>query len=87
MSLSANGRGPNACGRPDGTYLSRAACLVCGTVVVLEPEKLEQRSDYATVPCTSCSALVPIPLADALRAVEEQSRRGRQAILGAWHSR
>jgi hypothetical protein len=91
MSRFANGRRPDAGNRPHDPYLSRASCLICGTVVALDPEKIEERSDYATVPCTACSALVPIPLADAVRAIEEQSSRvdghGKQAILGAWHRR
>ena len=78
----ANGRDT----RPDADHLSRAACLICGTVVVLEADKIEVRRDYATVPCTACSALVPIPLADALDAIEEHSR-GRQPAPGAWHRR
>jgi hypothetical protein len=83
MPLFANGRHA----RPDAEDLSRAACLICGTVVVLEAEQIEVRRDYATVPCTACSALVPIPLADALHAIEQQSVRGRQPIPGAWHRR
>jgi hypothetical protein len=87
MSPFANSRGDDADGRPEAAYLYSAACLICGTVVVLEAENIEVQRDYATVPCTACSALVPIPLADALRAIEAQSRRGRQAIFGARHRR
>ena len=84
MSPFANGRDRH----PYADDLSRAACLICGTVVVLEAENIEVRREYATVPCTACSALVPIPLADALHAIEEQSVRGsRQPIPGPWHRR
>jgi hypothetical protein len=88
MSMSAKDPAPEGDRPSQDGYLARASCLICGTVVVLDPEKIEQRSDYATVPCTRCSALVPVPLADAVRAIEDQpspvGSRERPAILGAW---
>jgi hypothetical protein len=57
--------------RPN-TAASFVTCRVCGTSVRLEGRKIEQGRDYATVPCTQCSALVPIRRTDALHAIQEE---------------
>ena len=66
-------------------------CLVCGTPVVPDPGKIEQGPYYATVPCTGCTALVPMTHTDALHAVQEQmrtqlvsARPNRPVVLGRW---
>jgi hypothetical protein len=66
-------------------------CRVCGTGNVLDPDKIEDGPDYATIPCTACSALVPIRRTDALHLVQEQVRLGlerapaaRRTVLERW---
>jgi len=68
-----------------------ATCLVCGTKVALEAREREQASPYATVPCTGCSALVPVRLTDALHAAQDDIEAAladaaatRRPRLGRW---
>lgn len=68
-----------------------ATCLVCAAKVPLEARQFAQASEYATVPCTGCSALVPVRPTDALHAVQEDMRAAlvgararRRSLLGRW---
>jgi hypothetical protein len=76
-------------GRPSGGAV--VECLVCGTPILPDPRRIQQGPHFATVPCTACSALVPMTHTDALRAVQEQMRveiagaRTRSSIAGLWH--
>jgi len=74
-----------------GSGATRVSCRVCGTGIVLDPDKIEEGPDYATIPCTACSALVPIRRTDALRLVQEQVRQGlerapapRRTVFERW---
>ena len=69
----------------------RVNCRVCGTSIVLDSRKIEQGLHYATIPCTSCSALVPIRRTDELHVIQEQVRErleraptGRRTVFDRW---
>ncbi len=74
-----------------GPAAPRVNCRVCGTSIALDARKIEHGPHYATVPCTACSALVPVRRTDALRAAQEQVRErlertkvGRRTVLDRW---
>jgi len=78
--------------RPN-THPSHVNCRVCGTSIPLDGGKIEDGPDYATIPCTACSALVPIRRADAVYARQAQMRDGlgrapgQRGVLGRWRRR
>ena len=65
-------------------------CRVCGTSIPLDAGKIEDGPDYATIPCTACSALVPIRRTDAVYARQAQMQealgraQGRRGVLARW---
>jgi hypothetical protein len=69
----------------------RVNCRVCGTSVVVDARKLEDGPHYATVPCTGCSALVPVHRTDLLQLTQAQVREqleraplGRRTLFDRW---
>jgi hypothetical protein len=77
---------------PSGPHDHRVAtCFVCGARVVVDPEQVEQVSEYTTVPCTECSALVPVGTTEAVSSADDDmpaplvgARETRRSLLGRW---
>jgi hypothetical protein len=78
--------------RPNPTP-THVNCRVCATSILLDARKSEDGPDYATIPCTACSALVPIRRSDAAYARDEQLGEGvagppgGRDLLGRWRRR
>jgi hypothetical protein len=74
-------------GQAVGAGPSSVNCLVCGTAVPLDPRKMSPGPDYATVPCTACSALVPLTAEEA-RSAEQvlEAVTPRRFALDYWRT-
>jgi predicted Zn finger-like uncharacterized protein len=59
----------------------RAACPACRAAVLVDARALALGPQYATVRCPECSAAVPVPRTDALRAEQDQILERLSALL------
>ncbi len=92
MPFRAGDRHADGRTRPDPgpTHVN---CRICGTSIPLDAAKIEDGPDYATIPCTACSALVPIRRSDAVYARQALTQGpvgrapGRRGVLRRWRRR